>query len=138
MQNLQENTCAGAWSHFSTKLKTSRLETFKSTFLRSTSKWLLLQTSALELPGSETLSSLGPKIWKHFANWIKRECASYIIQKKICEWVPENCSCRLCKTYVQNTSVRYLYVHLLICKMWYVIHIKESVEVVIDDKPYTS
>ena len=33
--------------------------------------------------GSETLSSLGPK-------------------EEICDWAPKNCSCRLCKRYVQN------------------------------------
>ena len=52
--------------------------------------------------GSETLSSLGPKEWNVLRTELKRIVSPTLLKKKVREWAPENCSCRLCKTYVQN------------------------------------
>ena len=52
--------------------------------------------------GSETISSLGPKIWGILPTELKRIVFSTLFKKKIREWAPKNCPCRLCKTYVQN------------------------------------
>ena len=50
--------------------------------------------------GTETISHLGPKIW----NMLPAECkdANSLMEFKhrIQKWIPENCPCRLCKTYV--------------------------------------
>ena len=52
--------------------------------------------------GSETISSLGPKIWDILPTELKRIVLPTLFKKKIREWAPNNCPCRLCKTYVQN------------------------------------
>ena len=55
---------------------------------------------------SETLSSLGRKIWDILSTELKRIVSPTLFKKKICEWAPKNCPCRLCKTYIQN--IRFL------------------------------
>ena len=52
--------------------------------------------------GSETISSLEPKIWDILPTELKRIVSPTLSKKKIREWAPKNCPCRLCKTYVQN------------------------------------
>ena len=52
--------------------------------------------------GSETISSLGPKIWDILPTDLKNIVYPTLLNKKICECVPKNCPCRLCKTYLQN------------------------------------
>ena len=51
---------------------------------------------------SETIPSLGPKIWDILPTELKRIVSPTLFKKKIREWAPKNCPCRLCKTYVQN------------------------------------
>ena len=52
--------------------------------------------------GSETISSLGPKIWDILPTELKRIVSPSLFKKKIREWAPKNYPCRLCKTYVEN------------------------------------
>ena len=52
--------------------------------------------------GSETRSSLGPKIWDILPTELKRIVSPTLFKKKIREWAPKNCPCRSCKTCVQN------------------------------------
>ena len=52
--------------------------------------------------GSETISSLGPKIWGILPTEFKRIMSPTLFKKKIRECTPKNCPCRLCNTYVQN------------------------------------
>ena len=52
--------------------------------------------------GSETISSLGPKIWDILPTELKIILSPTLFKKKILEWTPKNCPCRLCKTYVQS------------------------------------
>ena len=52
--------------------------------------------------GLETISSLGPKIRDILPAELKTIVSPTLIKKKIPEWAPKNCACRLCKTYVQN------------------------------------
>ena len=52
--------------------------------------------------GSENISSLGPKIWDILPTELKEIMSPTLFKKKIREWAPKNCPCRLCKTYVQN------------------------------------
>ena len=52
--------------------------------------------------GVDSLRHLGPRIWNILPESIKK-CTS--LEKFKCEikrWIPKNCPCRLCKTYVQN------------------------------------
>ena len=52
--------------------------------------------------GSETISSLGPKTRDILPAELKTTVSPTLFKKKIREWAPKNCACRLCKTYVQN------------------------------------
>ena len=49
--------------------------------------------------GTESLSFLGPKIWELFPKDAKQ---SDIFKKKIKQWVPSRCPCRICRIYLQN------------------------------------
>ena len=51
--------------------------------------------------GSETISSLGPKIWDILPTELKK-LSPTLFKKKIREWTPKNCPCRICKMCVQN------------------------------------
>ena len=52
--------------------------------------------------GTETLAHLGPKIWSIIPNDIKEEQSLKLFTKKIKQWKPERCPCKLCKTYVEG------------------------------------
>ena len=67
--------------------------------------------------GSETISSLGPKIWGILPTELKRIVSPTLFKRKIREWAPKNCPCRFCKTYVHWICLSYLYVHILFCKL---------------------
>ena len=51
--------------------------------------------------GTETLAHLGPKIWSIVPNDMKKFSLSKFT-KKIRNWKPVKCPCRICKTYVHN------------------------------------
>ena len=88
--------------------------------------------------GSEAISSLGPKIWNILPTELKKLCLLHYSKRKFVNGPKE-----LYMQFMQNVytkhwiSVSYLYVHILICKLKHFKHILESVEVVIDSKPYT-
>ena len=52
--------------------------------------------------GSETVSR--PKIWNILPTELKRIVSPSLFTKKIREWLPKKCPCRLCKTYVENAG----------------------------------
>ena len=52
--------------------------------------------------GIETLSYLGPKLWNVVPNEYKTIESLADFKAKIKPWVPENCPCRLCKTYIHQ------------------------------------
>ena len=52
--------------------------------------------------GTESLSFLGPKIWELVPENIKQAESCEIFKRKIKDWVPLNCPCRLCRVYIQN------------------------------------
>ena len=52
--------------------------------------------------GIETPSYLGPKLWNLVPNEYKTIESLADFQAKIKTWVPENCPCRLCKTYIHQ------------------------------------
>ena len=52
--------------------------------------------------GTETLAHLGPKIWSIIPSGMKEEQSLKLFTKKIKQWKPERCPCKLCKTYVRG------------------------------------
>ena len=52
--------------------------------------------------GTETLAHLGPKIWSIIPGDIKEEEPLKLFTKKIKQWKPESCPCKLCEMYVRG------------------------------------
>ena len=74
---------------------TPNTDTFYAVTLQSRSIKIIMY-------GSETISSLGPKIWDILLTDLKSILYPTLLNKKICECAPKNCPCRSCKTYLQN------------------------------------
>ena len=53
---------------------------------------------------TETMSVLRPKLWIILPDEYKNSISLKEFKSKIKNWVPLNCPCRLCKTYVQNVG----------------------------------
>ena len=54
--------------------------------------------------GEDTLRFLGCKIWALLPCEIKESKSVDQFKTKIRKWKPENCPCRLCKTYVLDVG----------------------------------
>ena len=54
--------------------------------------------------GTESISSLVPKIWEILPNEIKDSDTLQIFKAKIKKWVPVECPCRLCKIYLPQVG----------------------------------
>ena len=52
--------------------------------------------------GTESISYLGPVIWDIFPDSYKNLLNFSVFKNKIKKWKPENCPCRLCKTYISR------------------------------------
>ena len=50
--------------------------------------------------GVDTPSNLGPKLWNLASNEYKTIESLADFKAKIRAWVPENCPCKSCKTYI--------------------------------------
>ena len=54
--------------------------------------------------GTETITSLGGKIWKVFPNNWKELTSLSAFKSKVKNWETDECCCRLCKTYIQGVG----------------------------------
>ena len=54
--------------------------------------------------GTESVSFLAPKIWDILPKEIKNSETLNAFKAKIKNWVPQECPCRLCKTYVSQVG----------------------------------
>ena len=54
--------------------------------------------------GTETITSLGVKIWKIVPNDYKGLTSLSTFKSKIKNWETDKCPCRLCKTYIQQVG----------------------------------
>ena len=54
--------------------------------------------------GTESVSFLAPKIWDILPKEIKDSKTLNVFKTKIKKWVPRECPCRLCKTYVPQVG----------------------------------
>ena len=52
--------------------------------------------------GTETIRFRGPKIWSIVPSEIKNSNSLTEFKYRIKGWKPSECTCRLCRTYVQN------------------------------------
>ena len=54
--------------------------------------------------GTESLSFLGPKIWDLVPLELKQLESLEVFKLKIKKWIPFECPCRLCRTYIQQVG----------------------------------
>ena len=54
--------------------------------------------------GTETASFIGPKIWDTLPNNCEDAISLKSFKVNLKRWIPENCLCRLCKTYIQRVG----------------------------------
>ena len=54
--------------------------------------------------GSESISFLGPKIWNILPDEIKQQTSLNSFKKSVKKWKPQDCSCRLCKVYIDSVG----------------------------------
>ena len=52
--------------------------------------------------GTETISYRGPKTWLMVPEAIRNAASLHEFKTKIKHWEPKGCTCRICRTYVQN------------------------------------
>ena len=78
---------------------------------QNSSRYNLGSQNTFEIPfrnhvynGSESISYLGPKVWELVPNNLKRINSLTSFKEQIKKWNPENCPCRLCKTYIQHVG----------------------------------
>ena len=51
--------------------------------------------------GTDTITNLGPKIWKLVPDEIKNVSSLLVFKSRIKTWTTDNCPCRLCKLFVK-------------------------------------
>ena len=54
--------------------------------------------------GTKSLSFLGPKIWDLVPLELKQLESLEVFKLKIKKWIPFECPCRLCRTYIQQVG----------------------------------
>ena len=69
--------------------------------LRSTGTFVSKSAKTVHF-GTETISYLAPKIWELIPEDIKNCKTLNSFKQQIQIWIPSECPCRLCKTYVEN------------------------------------
>ena len=52
--------------------------------------------------GTDTISSLGPKLWKLIPDKIKHASTLSAFKAKIKSWAINNCPCKLCKIFIKD------------------------------------
>ena len=52
--------------------------------------------------GIETAAFVGSRIWSNMPSELKESTSLNEFKKKIKTWKPENCTCKLCKIYIQR------------------------------------
>ena len=52
--------------------------------------------------GTDTITNLGPKIWKLVPDKIKNASSLLVFKSRIKTWTTDNCPCRPCKTVVKD------------------------------------
>ena len=83
-------------------------EILRETFVPKTSSYNLCRNDTFKkrkvhsvYHGTESLSFLGPKIWDLVPVELKLSETLFSFKLRIRNWVPFECPCRICKTYIQ-------------------------------------
>ena len=52
--------------------------------------------------GTDSLRFLGPKVWDMIPSTLKNVTSLETFKREIKKWIPSNCPCRICKSYIQG------------------------------------
>ena len=52
--------------------------------------------------GTDSLRFLGPKVWDIIPSTLKNITSLETFKREIKKWIPSNCPCRICKSYIQG------------------------------------
>ena len=69
--------------------------------LRSQTDFKLPKVKSVHV-GTDSLGFLDPKIWNIVPDTLKGITSLEIFNREIKKWVPANCPCRICKSYIQG------------------------------------
>ena len=64
--------------------------------------------------GTESISSLAPKIWELIPSDIRSPNSLEIFKEKVKFWTTDKCPCTLCKTYIGNVDYSLLLLYYLV------------------------
>ena len=62
----------------------------------------LLPRPKTENYGKQSLTYLGPKIWNMLPKKLQKSPSLFNFNCEIKKWIPYDCPCKLCKTYIPN------------------------------------
>ena len=68
--------------------------------------------------GTESISYLGPVIWDILPDSYKNLPNVSVFKNRIKKWKPENCPCRLCKTYISRLGFTQAFAPVSWMKLW--------------------
>ena len=69
--------------------------------LRNNRSWETFNVRTVKY-GTETIRHMGPKTWDIVPSEIKVSTSLLEFKQKIKRWIPNECTCRLCKSYIYN------------------------------------
>ena len=69
--------------------------------LRNQADFVVLHVESVNF-GFESIRYIGPKIWESLPQDLKNKETIDSFKTAIKKWKPDSCTCRLCKTYLQN------------------------------------
>ena len=52
--------------------------------------------------GFETISTIGAVLWRNLPNDIKNSDNLNIFKRRIKQWTPDNCPCKICRNFLKN------------------------------------
>ena len=70
---------------------------------------LLVEINLSVRYGIETASSVGARVWSSLPSELKQCKSLELFKARIKNWIPENCPCKLCKTYLHRIFVLFYF-----------------------------
>ena len=86
-------------------------EIISNLFEINTNSYNLRNKSYFKIPnvhtvynGTESISFLGPKLWNILPDDLRMCKTLEVFKSRIKSWIPDNCPCRICKTYIEGVG----------------------------------
>ena len=69
--------------------------------IRGKNEWVIPKVESVK-KGLETIRYRGPTTWRLVPKEIKESKSLFAFKEKIKKWKPVGCTCRICKTYIND------------------------------------